>query len=99
MANVVLSVTRADNEVSAFLNGLQVYDKKTEGNPVLADKVELDPYLAKGLNTLVLVGVNWGGPATYEGSLTIGGITQKFLNQASSTPNGISWTQTFVIPA
>jgi hypothetical protein len=99
MANVTLTVTHADNEVSAFLNGLQVYDHKTEGDPVLNDVVALDAYLAKGLNTLVLVGVNWGGPANFQGTLTIGAITQKIAFQAGSTPNGIAWTQTFVIPA
>ena len=74
MANVTLTVTHADNEVSAFLNGLPVYDHKTEGDPTLNDVVALDAYLAKGLNTLVLVGVNWGGPANFKGSVKIGEV-------------------------
>ena len=99
MANVTLTVTHADNEVAAFVNGLAVYDRKTEGDPALNDVVALDAYLASGLNTLVLVGINWGGPANFQGSLTIGSYVQKIAFQASSTPNGIAWTQSFVIPA
>ena len=41
----ILTVTRVDNEVAAFLNGLVVYDKKTEGNPAFNDQIPLDPYL------------------------------------------------------
>ena len=46
MANVTLTITRADNEVAAFVNGLTVYDRKTEGDPALNDVVALDAYLA-----------------------------------------------------
>lgn len=99
MAKAVLTVTHADNEIAAYLNGIQVYDKKTEGNPTFKDVVELDAYLAAGVNTLVLVGVNWGGPYSFSGSVTVGAVTQNFSQSAGSSPNGISWTQTFVIPA
>ena len=98
MANAILTVTRADNEVAAYVNGVQVYDKKTENNPAFNDVIELDAYLAAGLNALVLVGVNWGGPCTFSGTVQIGKVVQPFSYTANSTPNGIVWTQTFAIP-
>ncbi len=93
-----LKITHADNEIWATVNGLVVYDKKTEGDPTINDHVNLDPYLAAGLNTLVIAGVNWGGPAHFTGSVVIGGIDTPFSFQAPSTPKGIVFTQTFVIP-
>ena len=99
MAKVVLTVTHADNEVTAFLNGLMVYDRRTDGDPTLDDVVALDDYLIQGLNTLVVLGINWGGPANFQGSLTIGSVTQPFSYQAESTADGIAMVQTYVIPA
>lgn len=99
MSVATLNVTHADNEVIAFLNGLQVYDRKTEGDPTLTDTLDLTPYLAAGINLLVLAGVNWGGPANFSGSVVIGKVTQPFAFTAASTPNGVAWSQTFVIPA
>jgi hypothetical protein len=93
-----LTVTHADNEVAAILNGLVVYDKKTEGNPPFNDQVQLDPYLIAGQNVLVIVGINWGGPAAFTGSVTVGSVVTPFNFTAGATPNGISFNQTFVIP-
>lgn len=93
-----LNITRADNEIFATVNGLVVYDKKTENDPVLEDKVDLTPYLADGLNTLVIAGINWGGPAHYVGSVVVGNITTPFNFTAPQTANGVVFTQTFVIP-
>jgi hypothetical protein len=93
-----LTVTRADNEVSAFLNGIVVYDRKTEGNPAINDEVQLDPYLEAGLNSLVVAGTNWGGPANFAGSVTVGSVVTPFNFAVASTPNGMVFHQTFVIP-
>lgn len=93
-----LTVTRADNEVAAFLNGLLVYDKKTENNPAFSDVVQLDPYLAAGLNALVVTGTNWSGPCTFTGSVTVGTVVTPFNFTAGGTPNGMVFHQTFVIP-
>jgi hypothetical protein len=71
--------------------------KRRRASSTLSRESKAKPW--KGLNTLVLVGVNWGGPANLQGSLTIGAVTQKIAFQASSNPNGIAWTQNFVIPA
>ncbi|HEY0328353.1 MAG TPA: hypothetical protein VGC77_04570 [Rhodopseudomonas sp.] len=93
-----LTVTHADNEVAAILNGVVVYDKKTEGNPPINDQVPLDPYLAAGLNVLAITGINWGGPATFSGAVTVGAVVTPFNFAAASTPNGMVFNQTFVIP-
>ncbi|AGK49587.1 hypothetical protein BTI_3779 [Burkholderia thailandensis MSMB121] len=93
-----LYITNADNEVFATVNGLVVYDRKTENNPTFSDQVDLTPHLADGLNTLVVAGVNWGGPATFKGTVVVGKIETPFAFTAPSTPNGIVFHQTFVIP-
>jgi len=93
-----LKVTHADNEILATVNGLTVYDKKTEGNPAFNDQVNLDPYLAAGVNALVIIGVNWGGPAAFAGSVVVGDIETPFSFGAAATPKGIAFTQTFIIP-
>jgi hypothetical protein len=93
-----LTVTRADNEIAAFLNGLVVYDRKTDGNPPLNDQVPLDPYLIAGVNVLVIAGTNWGGPATFTGSVTTGAVVTPFNFTAGGTPNGMVFNQVFSIP-
>lgn len=99
MTVATLNVTHADNEVIAFLNGLKIYDHKTEKDPTLKDSVDLTPYLTSGVNLLVLAGINWGGGANFSGSVVIGDITQPFTFKADSTENGVVWHQTFIIPA
>jgi hypothetical protein len=97
---VKLTVNNADNELAAFLNCVTVYDKKTDGNPSLNDVVDLTPFLKSGCccNCLHLIGINWGGPATFKGSLTIGTLVQPFSVTFPSTPNGIAWETRFLIP-
>ncbi len=105
---VTLTVNNADNELAAFLNCVSVYDKKTEGNATFNDVVDLTPALKSGCccNCLVLVGINWGGPATFKGNLTISGsptgtFVQPFFATFPSLPgtaNGIVWQQVFNIP-
>src|SRR5215216_6531414 len=99
MATVKLKITRADNEVAAFLNGILVYDKKTEGDPALNDVVDLSGFLQHGCcNFLVVIGINWGGPAHYEGSLTVDNSTTSWTFQAASTVNGMVFDRSFTIP-
>lgn len=92
---VTLKVTRADNEIMAYLNGNMIYDKKTEGNPLLNDQIQISGLMQAGANELILVGVNWGGPATFEGSVDVPGMSMPFSYTAGSTPNGIVWNRTF----
>ena len=99
MATVKLTIKRADNEVAAFLNGILVYDKKTEGDPPLSDVVDLTGFIQHGCcNTLVVIGINWGGPAHYEGSLSIDSSTTSWAFTSPSTPNGMVFDRSFTIP-
>jgi hypothetical protein len=98
MAKVTLTVTHADNEIAAFINGLVVYAAKQEKDTTLNAVTELDDYLVSGLNILTLVGVNWSEDAHYEGTLFIGNVGQPFSYTSKNAPVGISWIQTFTIP-
>ena len=93
-----LKIFHADNEVLAILNGTIIYDKKTEQNPTLNGQVPLDPFLIAGINVLMVVGINWGGPATFSGAVVVGNVETPFGFTAASTPNGKAFAQTFVIP-
>lgn len=94
---LVLTVTHADNEVVAVLNGDIVYNKKTEGDPELSDSVDLKPLLDPGVNHLVIIGVNWGGPANYKGTLQIDGSIIDWGQFQSSPGNGMTWNRSFRI--
>lgn len=93
-----LTITRADNEILAVLNGSVIYNKMTNNNPLLNDRVNLDPFLACGLNHLVLVGINWSGPANFVGTVNASGRDIPFEFSAPTTGQGMVFTQTFVIP-
>ncbi|WP_226383247.1 hypothetical protein [Burkholderia mayonis] len=63
-----------------------------------ADHIDLTPSLADSLNTLMIVGVDWSGPATFKGTVVVGKIGMPASFTAPSTPNGIVFRQAFVIP-
>jgi hypothetical protein len=99
MAGVVkLTVNNADNELAVFINGITVYDKKTEGDPPLTEVVDLTPSLVAGNNTVVVIGINWGGPANFKGFFTVGTFQIPFGAKLASSPNGICFSQVFNIP-
>src|ERR1700688_141484 len=66
-----LVINNADNELIAYLNTEQVYDRKTEGDPAFNDSVDLSSRLKQGHNSFVIIGVNWGGPGHYGIQLTL----------------------------
>ncbi len=89
-----LVVNNADNELIAYLNTEQVYDRKTEGDPTSNDSIDLSGKLKHGHNSFVILGVNWGGPAHYVGQLTLDGkVLLSMTFGLPSTPNGVmaSW--------
>jgi len=89
-AKLILSLTHADNEVIAYLNTDQIYDRKTEYDPTFNDTVDLSSKLVKGHNSVVILGINWGGPAHFDGNLTLDGNVIVNLTYAlPSTPNGV----------
>jgi hypothetical protein len=89
-----LVINNADNELIAYLNAEQVYNRKTEGDPIFNDSVDLTGKLKHGHNSFVILGVNWGGPAHYVGQLTLDGkVLLSMTFGLPSTPNGVvaSW--------
>ncbi len=89
-----LVINNADNELIAYLNTDQVYDRKTEGDPTFNDTVDLSSGLKHGHNSFVILGINWGGPAHYVGRLTLDGkVLLSMTFGLPSTPNGVvaSW--------
>jgi hypothetical protein len=85
-----LVINNADNELIAYLNTEQVYDRKTEGDPTFNDSVDLSSRLKHGQNSFVILGVNWGGPAHFVGQLTLDGkVLLSMTFGLPSTPNGV----------
>ena len=50
-----LVIDNADNELIAYLNTEQVYDRKTEGDPTFRDSVDLSSRLKHGHSSLVIL--------------------------------------------
>jgi hypothetical protein len=89
-----LVINNADNELIAYLNTEQVYDRKTEGDPTFNDSVDLTGRLKHGHNSFVILGINWGGAAHYVGRLTLDGrVLLSMTLGLPTTPNGVvaSW--------
>jgi hypothetical protein len=99
-AKLLLVVHNADNEVIAFVNTDQVYDRKTEGDPTFTDSVDLSSKLRIGHNSVVILGINWGGPAHFIGNLSLDGRTLFDMTFAlPTTPNGVvaTWVADIVV--
>lgn len=94
---VILTVARADNQVVVTLNGNIVYDKKTEGDPELNDSVNLTPLLASGVNHLTILGINWGGPAHYKGTLQLDSSIIEWGQYQGNPGTGTTWSRSFQI--
>jgi hypothetical protein len=96
-SQVLLNVYNADNELTAYVNGRRVYDRKTEGDPKLNDHINLVPFLKPGSNTLTLVGINWSGPSAFNCALTIGSQMALHGESHPDPGNGIVWERTIII--
>lgn len=73
----VLTVNCTDNQLVAYLNGAQVYNR-IGGGESINEQVVLTGNLQAGVNQLLLVGVNFNGPGHFQGSVNIDGRTQEF---------------------
>lgn len=93
----ILTINNADNQVVAYLNGQQVYNRSTENDPTFSDTVPLTSNMIPGPNSLLIVGVNWGGPAHFAGNLSIDGVVTQWSYQVPSSANGLIWNQVFAI--
>lgn len=93
-----LTISDADNQVVVFLNGEEVYNKSTIGEKPLNDVTDLTNKLAEGENSLLILGINWGGPSTFKGCLSVNGAVSPFNKMfEASAPRGLLWSDTFII--
>ncbi|WDE03798.1 hypothetical protein SG34_020805 [Thalassomonas viridans] len=93
-----LTISDADSQIVVFLNGEEIYNKSTIGEKPLSDVTDLSSKLVEGDNTLLILGINWGGPSTFKGSLTVNGAVSHFHKMYdASAPRGLLWSDTFVI--
>jgi hypothetical protein len=88
-----LTVNYVDNQVVAFLNGEEVYNRTDQEGVQFPDSVELTGKLKAGANALLIVGVNWGGPARFEGSLTVGDERTDWGGQFDTEKLGLIWSK------
>ena len=72
-AKLELIINNADNQVVAYLNAEQVYTKSTEHDPSFNDSYDFGSRLQVGRNILDVVGVNWGGPHHFKGTVKLNG--------------------------
>src|ERR1700730_10951300 len=89
-----LVINNAANELIAYLNTEQGYDRKIDVEPTFNESVDLSSRLKHGHNSFVILGVNWGGPAHYVGQLTLDGkVLLSMTFGLPTTPNGVvaSW--------
>jgi hypothetical protein len=49
--------------------------------------------LAPGNYTLVMIGINWGGPQAFEVTLTTNGVQQTYSSPAGNTAPGTVWSE------
>ncbi|ALJ37290.1 hypothetical protein D9623_14350 [Azospirillum brasilense] len=86
----ILTVNYTDNQLVAYLNGAQVYNR-IGGGEAINEQVVLTGNLQAGVNQLLLVCVNFGGPAHAQGSVNINGRSQDFNfdTRRDDAPQGI----------
>ena len=87
-----LVVTHADNQLVAYVNGTEIYNRTTDGDPTLNDPpTNFSNLLQPGLNTLLLIGIGWGAAYHFAGHVQIDNIKRKFSRQTPSTKRGKTW--------
>lgn len=98
---VILNVKHADNDLIVLVNVEKVWNYPTEYDPSL-DHVSFDvtPHIYPDINTVTLLGINWGWRAHYEGALHIydnAPVTFKFREEQGdgSASKGVQWKQVF----
>jgi hypothetical protein len=92
-----LRIYRADNVVSVFLNGTQIYNRTTGGDPKLKDEVKLA--LKSGQNNLTIVGWNSTAKGHYHWDLFWGTYQMKDFtaNDMPTKKNGVAAVYTMRI--
>lgn len=92
-----IQVNGVDNElyITAFAWGTSVeicHLKGGNAHPITFSG-NANGILTTGTYTILMVGINWGGPAAYDVQLTIDGVAQKYNFSDNSGKTGVVWTQ------
>ena len=95
MPTTQIQVTAADNEImliaSTPAGSSELFHYKSGyGKPVNAT-IFPGAILATGSYTLTIIGINWGGPASFTVVVTTDGQPQTFHGGAGNTPAGAVW--------
>lgn len=106
MSTTLIHVTKTDNElyILAIQEGAQkgapgglysselFHIKSGYGDPV-DYSFRPGACLAPGTYTLVMIGINWGGPQAFEVTLTTNGVQQTYSSPAGNTAPGTVWSE------
>lgn len=94
---LTLNFFRADNQITTFLNGSQIYSRTTEGDPQLNEQISISQEdLKTNNNVLTIIGINWGASSHYKGDIQKEGrIISSWDNSGGG--NGITWYQSYMI--
>lgn len=92
---LLVLIKRADNEMRVLLNGQQVHYVRTDGDPDLNVRVDFDvPY---GLNSLVIIGVNWGGPSHFAYRLLADGVDRDEADERPGNSAGVLLVKQYLV--
>jgi hypothetical protein len=90
--SVSATISKADNQILLFLNGLLIYSKYTDFDPTFSDTVDFTAQLRGSNDWLTMVGLNWGGPANFAVSLDVNSnVTNYGTNGSIPSPVGVAW--------
>jgi hypothetical protein len=91
-----IHVTAADNELYGIVSqqpttSSEIFHIKSGFGAVVDYTVSPQSILPHGNYTLILIGINWGGPQAFKVTLTTGGI-DTIHAAPTSGPVGANWT-------
>ncbi len=98
MTTTAINVTFVDNELDIIAipsNGMasvNLLHYISGYNDTMNVKIIPQHVLPAGSYTLSFVGINWGGPARFDVSLTTNGVTTPVTPGASSSAVGVVWS-------
>lgn len=98
MANTTLiNVTACDNELyliaSTPAGSSEICHLKSGYGDPVSYKVNPHSILPAGAYTLIMVGINWGGPLAFKVAVTAGTTTTYQSPPPAGSPVGAIWTQ------
>jgi hypothetical protein len=96
-----IAVTQTDNELyiiaSTPAGSSEIGHIKSGYNNPVSYIVVPQSVLSTGAYTLILVGINWGGPSAFQVTLTHSSGPNTVLTAATNLPVGATWTQAVAI--